>query len=356
MKSDNRVLITGGTGFIGGRVVEAMHLSGFRKPVVGLRRWASAPRIARFPVEMVFCDVMNLDQLRAAMKGVSAVIHCAVGGPSVNVEGTRNVLAAAVDEGLQRIVHLSTVEVYGPVWGEIDESWPLQRSGSPYADSKFEAEHICKEYISQGAPVVILRPPIVYGPFSDLWTVRVAERLFAGAYRLAWDEDDGICNLIYIDDLVRAIFLALAQPDAVGNAFNINGPERLTWNEYLDRFAGALGLAPLQQGVNSKARLRAHLMHYIRSTAKLVLERFQPQIMKLYAEYNLAKHLMKYTQQALRLTPTPAELGLYRRKAFYIAEKARHQLGYEPRYSLDRGLQLSIDWLKHHQLPGLAYS
>lgn len=351
MSSDTRVLVTGGSGFIGGRVVEALHLSGFRKPVAGLRRWASAARVARFPVDMVRCDVLDPDQLREAMDGVGAIVHCAVGDHRVTVEGTRNVMAAALDHGVDRIVHLSTVEVYGPVEGEIDESSPIQRSGNPYADSKVEAEQVCTEFIARGGPIVILRAPIVYGPFSELWTIRVADRLGARAYGLAPEERDGTCNLLYVDDLVLAVLLALDRPDGIGQAFNVNGPERLSWNEYLERFNRALGLPPLEPRSVGKTRLRARLMSFVRAGAKFLLGRFQPQIQRLYTSSHLAKRLMKSSEQSLRLTPTPAELKLYRRRAFYVAERARTQLGYQPRYPLDRGLATSLEWLNHHRLP-----
>ena len=95
MTSERSVLVTGAGGFIGGRVVEALHLTGGTRVRAGVRRWASAARIGRFPVELAHCDVMESDSLANALTGVSAVVHCAVGDREVTVEGTRNLLEAA---------------------------------------------------------------------------------------------------------------------------------------------------------------------------------------------------------------------------------------------------------------------
>src|SRR5262245_15390047 len=122
MTEQRKILVTGAGGFIGGRTVEVLHAMG-RGPVVGgVRRWASAARIGRFPVDITLCDVTAAASVRAAMSGVSHVVHCAVGGREVTVEGTRMVLEAARAAGVQRLVHLSTIDVYGCDTGVVMES------------------------------------------------------------------------------------------------------------------------------------------------------------------------------------------------------------------------------------------
>jgi len=171
-----KILVTGAGGFIGGRVVETLHLHG-REVRGAVRSWSSAARIGRFPVELVRCDVCRMDQVTQALDGCDAVVHCAVGNEAVTVEGTRNVLEAAQNTGVRRVVCLSTVDVYGEATGEVDETVPISAAGTGYATMKAAAERICEGFARKGVGVVVLRPTIVYGPFSKLWTVRFAERL-----------------------------------------------------------------------------------------------------------------------------------------------------------------------------------
>ena len=95
MPADRVILVTGGGGFVGSRFSEIMFLTRFARPRVGVRNWAGAARAARFPLDIVLCDVLDRRQVAEAMKGVSVVVHCAVGGRQVIVDGTRNVLEAA---------------------------------------------------------------------------------------------------------------------------------------------------------------------------------------------------------------------------------------------------------------------
>ena len=115
-----RILVTGASGFIGGRVVEKLVRDRGARVRALVRDVAGAARIARFPVELVRGDVTDPPSVRAAASGCQAIIHCAYGNRgsaterhAVNVAGTRNVLDAAVAAQVDRVVHLSTLVVYG---------------------------------------------------------------------------------------------------------------------------------------------------------------------------------------------------------------------------------------------------
>ena len=112
MQAKQKILVTGTSGFVGGRIVELLHLTQFGEVRAGVRTWSSAARIVRFPVEVVLCDIMKPESIAEAMKGVDAVVHCAYSDSrQVIVEGTRNMLEAALAEGVKRFVFLSTAEV-----------------------------------------------------------------------------------------------------------------------------------------------------------------------------------------------------------------------------------------------------
>jgi nucleoside-diphosphate-sugar epimerase len=341
------VLVTGAGGFIGGRLVEALHTVGRDRVRAGIRRWASAARIGRLPVDIVMCDVTDPAQVSNAMKDVTHVIHCAVGDHRTTVTGTLNLLAAARHAGVRHVVHLSTTDVYGLVRQSlVDESCPPLYSGRSYGDSKIDAEKACMDYAAEGHHVTIIRPAMVYGPFSTIWTIALAGRLQSPPWRIAREDAEGSCNLLYVDDLVRALLRVVEVPVGSGEAFNINGPERLTWNQYFDALNAALGLPPLETEPPGRAHRSALAMLPVRRLAKLMLKHFEPQIMAMYQRFDIAKALMKRAEQAIRRTPTPDEFALYSNPAIYSIAKAERLIGWHPQVGMQEGLRISVNWLR----------
>ncbi len=348
------VLVTGAAGFVGARMVEVLHGTGTADVRAGIRRWSGAgiARLARLAVPLVMCDIMEPDQLTPAVEGVDIVIHSAMGSPEVNVEGTRHVLDAARQQGVQRVVFISTAEIYGAAEGKIDETAPYGELEWAYPQSKIAAEKLCLDYHKNGLAVSIVRPSIVYGPFSPTWVVRYADRLASGKWRTFKGYGDGFSNLIYVDDLVRGTWLAATREQAIGEAFNLNGPGVITWNEYFQRFNAALGRPPLSQQGQVSALVQTVSME----TARNAL---------VYAKNHLAEPVKKrlmggtrktrigsaidVTRGVVRSSPSVRELTrLYTRKAIFVDQKARDMLGYVPQFDVDRGLDLSVRWLVHH--------
>lgn len=348
MSDDRVVLVTGAGGFIGGRIVEALSALQWGIVRAGLRRWSSGARIGRFPIEMVKCDIKDPEETRRAMEGVTHVVHCAVGDRDVTVTGTQNVLTAAAAAGVRRLVHLSTVDVYGTPEGEVDEAHPLTPTGRAYGDSKIEAESACRKAVDQGLPVTILRPTLVHGPFSATWTIAYAQRLQSRPWLVAEADAQGTCNLVYVDDVVGGVMAAMDADVPPGEAFNINGPERPTWNEYFRALNDALGLPPLRAASPVGARVKAMAVLPFRKSAKLALQLFEHQISAVYQRSQLARRVMKRAEALIRTTPAPAEFTVYSRTVSYGTEKAERMLGYRPRFPLAEALPLTAGWLRHH--------
>ena len=225
-------------------------------------------------------------------------------------------------------------------------------TGNDYGDSKIVAEELCQDAVRSGLDVVILRPSIVYGPFSGLWTIRVAERLLSGRWRDLGEAGSGTCNLVYVDDVARAVVRSLEKEGIAGEAFNINGDETVSWTEYYRLMNQALGLYPSGIETDSALRRNSFLLQPVRSIAKVILGRFRPLVMKVYARNPLAKVLLKRAELSLKTTPTPNELGLYGRRVHFANDKAKKDLGTGDTTTLSVGLDLSAAWLRHHGFMG----
>ena len=347
MVDEEKILITGASGFIGGWLAETLCLSGSAKVRAGIRSWSSAARLARFPLEIVLCDVLDKEQIVRAMTGTKRVIHCATGLRDVIVQGTHNMLTVAQQLKVNRLVYLSTTEVYGDVNGEIDESTPYQYTGREYGDAKIDAEKLCWKFHEKGLPITVVRPPIVYGPFSKDWTLRLAQRLQSGNWGIFEGYGEGMSNLVYVADVVSGILLAARNERAVGQAFQLNGPELATWNQYFQRFNAALGLPPLKVLDPSGSKLRAAILQPVKSSARFVLNHFEWPLKKLYERFRGARAVMQIAERSIKTTAAFSELNLYSRDAVYQNSKARKMLGYDPKFEIDAGLQMSARWLKH---------
>ena len=143
------------------------------------------------------------------------MFHCAYGSDGqddsrriVNAQGTRNVLDVALEHRIKRVVHTSTVTVYGNTPdGPLDESAPRQKTGFAYGDSKIEAEAAALSYVARGLSVAVVQPTVVYGPFGTTFTIKPLEQLKSGRVILV-NGGDGLANLVYVDDVVSGMIAA----------------------------------------------------------------------------------------------------------------------------------------------------
>ncbi|MGX9962728.1 NAD-dependent epimerase/dehydratase family protein [Roseomonas sp. F4] len=240
---DARILILGANGFIGRHMLAGLAQAGYQV-IAGARRPRTAPDSTSAPaVEWRGVDAGDAASLRAALAGVDAVVNCVAAEPGAMVAATRHLVSEA---GARRILHLSSMAVYGAATGLLDEDAPLTPEGA-YGESKAESEHLLRDHAQAGGEVVMLRPGCVHGPGSESWTARPARLLRAGRLGDLGPGGDGICNLTAVQDLVAATAAALRLPAAPGLVFNISDPAPGDWNAYFLALAQAIGATPLRR-------------------------------------------------------------------------------------------------------------
>lgn len=239
------VLVLGGFGFIGRCVAEALQASGWAHPICGSRHQkAGAPG-----PQSINVDTRDLVGLTAALEGMDAVVNCVSGDKASIAGGARCLVEAASRARCRRIVHLSSMSVYGGVEGVVTEDALLDSTTGWYARAKCEAEGHMLGFAGQGGEVVILRPGCVTGPGSKLWVGRIGHWLSAGRIGDLGPGGDGWSNLVHVDDVCQAILMALRLPvhgDRPAK-FNLAAPDSPRWNDYFTDFALASHATPLRR-------------------------------------------------------------------------------------------------------------
>ncbi len=367
MTAEKTVLVTGATGFIGGRVVEKLLFGGKTKVKALVRDYSRAARLARFPVEMVSGDLHDRASLDRATRDCDAVLHCAFDWQFAkpNLEGVTNLGEACLKNGVRRLVHVSTMAVYEPLSdGPLTEE-SLTEPKTPYAATKFAVEKQMLQLVhSRGVPAVILQPTIVYGPFSKGWTDGPVQNLLMGKLVLP-AEKDGLCNAVYVDDCVDAILLAAEAEGVIGERFLISGPEPVSWREFYGAYARILGVDSIQlmphkdivhqnkiKGITSLAKLFSEPGVFVQSLAQSPA--IKNAMMQVYrklgdGQKEMIKRLYFYRKKGgppPLFIPNPQQLDLYSARAHVKIDKARNGLGYAPRFPVDKGMAVTADYIR----------
>jgi len=275
MVQDDKVLVTGGAGFIGSHLVEA--LANARERVVVFDNFTTGSRgnlaAVSARVDVVEGDVRDLDSLCRVMEGAGVVFHLAavsavapsVKDPlttnAVNVTGTLNVLTAARDAGVRRVVFASSAAVYGS-----DPSLPKTETDSPdplspYAATKLAGEVYCRVFAKlYGVEAVSLRLFNVYGPrqnpaSEDSGVVtRFLARLAGGQPPIIDGDGEQSRDLVYVGDVVGAFLRSREAPGAGGEVFNIGSGHSTTINELAETLAGVAAPGRVLRPIHHPAR------------------------------------------------------------------------------------------------------
>jgi nucleoside-diphosphate-sugar epimerase len=228
MLTEKTILISGVTGFVGSRLANRLVTTGVK--VRGLvRAKADLPAVQQF-----VGDITDQSSLLPAVQGSDMIVHCAASlegndfatDAKVNVEGTRNLVEAALRSGCERFVHVSTCGAYNLVGVDlVDENtslWDYDGS-SPlvYGVTKAQAERVVMAGVERGLPAVILRPPNILGAHPrSFFAKELAIRIRDGELKL-YDKGSNTWPYVHIENFIDAVEAALVKPVAVGRAYTI---------------------------------------------------------------------------------------------------------------------------------------
>jgi nucleoside-diphosphate-sugar epimerase len=357
-----KVAIIGASGFVGTRLVEKFVLGKQAEVVPIARTFSSLALLARFELPWNVCDVLDVDRLAEALTGCDAVVHAALGDPTQIVKMAGTIYAAAEKARVKRLVVLSSAAVHGlnPAIGSNEGTAISDRQSSDYNNAKVRAEQVLSKARQKGSvELVQLRPSIIYGPRCRM-LARVTEQLMSGTAFLIGN-GDGICNAIYVDNLIEAIRCALTRPKADGQVFLVGDNETVTWREIYARLAAALEVS-----MDSVSRVTAPVFR------KSFKERVDGFVAKPFAQALLpafpgqAKRLTKVLLGALKpppqgnawtLPPGPSpyvdeEMATLQQCAWkFPTQKAAEILGFKPGITFADGMNRTVSWLKFAGYP-----
>lgn len=322
-------LVTGASGFLGGRLAELLVARGETVTVLA-RASAQLDHLAGLPIRVIRGGLTDATALSAAAAGATEIYHCAAAStdwasPQVyqesNVAGTETLLQAAMRlPTLKRFLHVSTTDVYGYPAVPGSEDAPLVDAGLPYNQTKRLAElAVWRAAREHGLPITIVRPATIYGPRGKAFVTDIAA-LLRDRLMLLIDGGRQHGGFIYVDDVAEAMISAGSSDRTRNQAYNLCDGDGGTWRSYVDGLADALGLR------RPWLNLPFGAAHLLARTMEMPF-RLLP---GLKGRPLLTRH---------------AVVLLGRDQEFPIA-KAQEHFGFVPRVGLAEGINRSAAWLR----------
>jgi ornithine--oxo-acid transaminase len=333
---EDACLVTGASGFIGGRLVARLVQEGYQVRCL-VRLTSDTSALDRLGVQIAAGDLTDRGSLRRAAAGCSHVVHCGAMVSdwatteeitAINVVGTRNLLAAARAASATRLVHFSSTDVYGhPGSQEVDEELVPSGFANWYSETKWTAEaDVRRAHDSGDLETVILRPATVYGPGSKTVVGEMAQAI-RRRNMLLIDRGRTIAGLVYVDNLIDLALLALRHGAAPGHAFNASDGLDVTWKQFTDDLAAGLDSPPV----------RWSAPYWAADAVGTTLE----------VGYRSLRKVTRLKTPPLLSRQAVHVLG---RDQAFSNRKARELLGWQPRIGYDEGLRATLDWLRREHL------
>lgn len=326
-----KTLITGATGFIGSRMTVRLasldrDLRCVVRPMSDTTALLNQPRI-----ELVCADLNDKAAVRDLAQGVDVVYHLAFDYSRPTVDDVRNLIEACVYSGVKRFIYFSSIAAVGlsRVRDVITEETPC-RPDTVYGKVKLTAERMLLEaYRQQGLPGVILRPTSVYGIGEANFWLPLFRAIHGGRFSRLFGDGSNLLSLCFIDNLIDGALLAERCDAAVGKVYILSDERSYPFREVIQAVAAASSVPVPRSSIPKRFALPvAQVLDYLWR-----LELREPVVPFLAA--NVARWIMHY----------PCSV-----------EKARMELGFEPRIGLEEGVRRAVEWYRRngflwHSLP-----
>lgn len=321
-----KVLVTGGTGFTGKALVRRLLDAKHEVVALDYQEGLKTEELRQWGAKVVIGSVTDRAIVREVMAGIDIVHHLAAAFremdvpnsyyDEVNVEGTRIVLEEAFQQKVKKFIYCGTCGVHGNIDNPpADENAPIQPADY-YQRTKYEAEPIVQEYFRKGMKTVILRPAAIYGPGDPERFYMIFKRVAKGYFPM-FGKGKTYYHPLYIDNLVDAFMLSMEEGKGDGQAYLIADEEYYEIEELVKRTARAL-------------KVSVRITHF--------------PVMPVV----IAGHICEKICKPFHLTPFifPRRVDWYRQNRAFKIDKAKKELGYNPRIGIDEGLQITGEWYK----------
>lgn len=325
-----RVLVLGGTGFIGRHLVERLANNGF-DVVVPARNESKRKSLPTGSVQVVETDLFQPGSLNRLMEGVDAVFHlAAIRGSGwslgdeevcrVNVGITKSLMEAAVSQSVKHCIYMSSVSVYGhPSNVLVGEEYPCSPV-TRYGQTKYKSEKIVEEFYRKDKLLsTIIRPVITYGP-GDTWgmVAKLISLINSNRYLTVGNGENRV-HLIYIDDLIEGLMLVLSNLSVWGRTYILAGEEAITINRLVGIISAALGR-------------RVSNLH----------------VPTWFAQ--LAAQSMEFLYRLLAIDEEPLvtldKIDIMCRDRAFDFKRSKEDLRFAPKVGYEEGIERTVAWLK----------
>lgn len=331
-----QVLVTGGSGFVGSHLVRRLLARGHQVRTLDKSSGLFDAELRELGASLREGSVTDADAVNRSVAGCELVYHLA--SPfgdllqpddvywDVEVNGTRNILEAAEQHGIRRVVHCSTQGVHGSLSETPGDENSSMVPRDYYCYSKVEGERVCQEFLARGLDIVIVRPTSVYGP-GDLRGWLSLYRMVARGWFLMIGDGKTLNHPVYVENLVDLFELAGNVPEAKGRVYLAGDEHPVT-------------LTQLVRGVGLALGTRVRIVRF-----------------PWYELAQVGATVVEVVSKGFGVKPPVfrRRLSWFRTNRAFRIERAKQELGYQPRVPLREGLARTAAWYRAAgYLPALA--